>query len=145
MNEAEVSRVRSYLHRYIWLTAPAEGVVVDFIRQARLGEGPRLLAFGRAGTGKTRLVRVLSALLPDVVVIDGLVPNGVGAIMLRGSWTTMPMLATSDSRGMAAMVDREVCPVIRLPLVDRQGLVQAEVRLAVDERELLEAVRGVWA
>lgn len=140
MDEA---RVREYLHGYMWLTVQAEEVVVDFIRQSRLGEGPRLLAHGRKSTGKTRLGLLLMALLKDVVVMDDLQATSPQTPMLARSVVTHPIFGATNNRTLAELWPN--CPVIFLPVVRYDALIAAGIPAAVSESELIVRAQAVWS
>lgn len=145
---AEATKVQSFLHRFIWLQEPREEMVLDFIRAARLGEAPRLVVYGRHGTGKTRLGQCLAALLAgtglEVYDVPAMDQEDLIDFMTRFV-TPFPQLAlTRNFADLKRVKDLELAPVIGLPMVWQRALEQDGIDLAADETKIRMAAAGIW-
>ncbi len=130
------SKVLTFLRRYVYLTPQHEAMVVDFVRQARLGEGPQLVVYGAPAAGKTRLRLCLTALIPNLLAIESGIRGPLSEWLLKQD-PIRPTLALTVDRGQLEKA-RGLVPCIALPLVWLQKLLEAGVQIGANWDEIRE-------
>lgn len=132
----DAQRVKHFLKRYMLLQEEHEGVVVDFVRQAGLGEAPRLVICGGRSTGKTRLRMCLEALVPEVVTLEGETIGSVSLAKLGEDYGPMkPMVVVANSWEQARTVKGKLT-IVALPQVWIQMLIESQVEIGAIWEEI---------
>jgi hypothetical protein len=133
--------IRNFLTRFIWLVPPADGIVMDFIRQAALGECPILVISGLPGTGKSRLTQCLEAIVDDlnVVMVISIKPVS-GESLDRAIPCDCPNLILTRNTGQGADL-KWYSPVIFLPRIQRAALDEVGIDLDAGPEDIQRAAK----
>lgn len=137
-----VHRTRKFIDRFIFLLTPDDEIVIDFIRQAELGECPVLVLGGPQGTGKTRLGVVLLEVVERLIVVETLPGNTIDPDMEQAllPFHRPVVIIANDPAQFTAL---DFAPRIWMRRILRGALVMAGVELDVSDGEIREAAGAI--